>query len=265
MSSDEGFVFFVCILLAIVGWGWYYLHAFSATTIGSLPTRRGILNLTPLLCLVLLFVILKLFASHDVRDDGTYLAFYLLMGAAWVPLAMWLLPLVGLDPRRDAIHRRNPAAVIAVVAAMIGLTLCFAGGNIGDGPGWWVVLFAAVLSTGSLLLLWALVEWVTDLGDAITIDRDIASAVRLGGFLVACGAILGRAVAGDWESAGATVSDFVRIAWPVVLLAFAQVVLQRLLQPAPQRPAPGTLMGGVVPAVVFILIAAVYLVVIGWW
>jgi hypothetical protein len=206
MSSDEGFVFLVCIVLAAVGWGWYYLHTFSATMIGSVPTRRGILNLTPLLCLVLLFIILKLFASHDVRDDGTYLAFYLLMGAAWIPLAMWLLPLVGFDPRRDPIHRRNPAAIIAIVGVMIGLTLCFAGGNIGDGPGWWVVLFAAVLSTGSLLLLWALVEGFTDLSDAITIDRDIASALRLAGFLVACGAILGRAVAGNWVSADETIS-----------------------------------------------------------
>ena len=66
-------MFLGCIVLAALGWGRYYFSILSATTIGSAPVSRGILNLIPPLCLVLLFLVLKLFASHDVRDDVTYL------------------------------------------------------------------------------------------------------------------------------------------------------------------------------------------------
>ena len=69
---------------------------------------------------------------------------------------------------------------------------CFAGGNVGDGPGWWVVVFCAALSTGALFLLWGALQAATDLADSIVIERDGASAVRLAGFLVACGLVLGR-------------------------------------------------------------------------
>ena len=40
------------------------------------------------------------------------------------------------------------AAVPAVVGALVGVTFCYAGGNIGDGPGWWVVVFSAGAGDG---------------------------------------------------------------------------------------------------------------------
>src|SRR4051812_13339427 len=84
---------------------------------------------------------------------------------------------------------------------------CHAGANIGNGPGWWVVIFSAALATGSLLVLWIALADLTPVADAVAIDRDPAAGIRLGGWLAASGLVLGRAVAGDWESAWQTVAE----------------------------------------------------------
>ena len=39
----------------------------------------------------------------------------------------------------------NKAAVFPAAGGFVGVTLIYAGANTGDGPGWWVVLFAAGL------------------------------------------------------------------------------------------------------------------------
>jgi hypothetical protein len=106
--------------------------------------------------------------------------------------------------------------------------LCFAGANIGNGPGWWVVVFSATLSTGGFFLLWAVVEWLTGVSEMVTVERTSGSGLRLGGFLAGAGIVLGRAVAGDWVSAEATVRDFVVVAWFVLPLAAVAVILERL-------------------------------------
>jgi hypothetical protein len=51
----------------------------------------------------------------------------------------------------DATARRKPAQPLEhgnpAAGAILGLTLAFARGNIGNGPGWWVVVFSAGMST----------------------------------------------------------------------------------------------------------------------
>mgnify|MGYP006204508805 CR=1 FL=1 len=97
---------------------------------------------------------------------------------------------------REMAERGNAAAAYAGAGAVVAIALCFAGGNIGDGPGWWVVVFSAALSTGVFYLLWLFFEGQASISDAITIDRDPAVALRIAGFFVGSGLILGRAVAG---------------------------------------------------------------------
>ena len=48
----------------------------------------------------------------------------------------------------------NAAAAMATAGATIGVTLSYAGGNIGDGPGWWVVVFSAAIATAGLFACW---------------------------------------------------------------------------------------------------------------
>ena len=70
-------------------------------------------------------------------------------------LGITALALCDLSARDDVVERSNRAAIPAIAGGLLAITLCFAGGNIGDGPGWWVVMFCGVLSTGTLLLAWS--------------------------------------------------------------------------------------------------------------
>ncbi len=224
-------------------WVPWFRNLQTITPLASGPNLRVPLCVTPFACLLLLFVILRLWSSFDVRNATGYLVFYMLMGAAWLGVATRLLPWFAISARDDVLERGNPAALWTVLGALVGITLCFAGGNIGDGPGWWVVVFCGLLSTGALFgLLWV-VDLLVAVSDAVTADRDPASGIRLGAFLAAEGLVLGRAVAGDWHSAGETIADFVRHGWPAAALALFTVGFQRALAPTAERPQRGAAAG----------------------
>jgi hypothetical protein len=141
---------------------------------------------------------------------------------------------------------------------LVGASCCFAGGNVGNGPGWWVVLFSAGLSTFSLYLLWWLVHCISDLPEKVIVERDLGAGLRAAGFFVASGLILGRAVAGDWISASATLSDFGRMAWPALLLAAVVSVMERCC-PLRINLDSGGFSSGWLPASLYIVAATVVL------
>ncbi len=265
MSGDEIFVGLVCA--AVAGWRWWRWFARVNEPSPMLTERatRWPVNAAPIVAAVALFAVLRFWASADVRDDGRYLAFYLAMGLAWVGIFAAVLPLLGINLRDDAVERANRAASYAAAAAVVALMLCFAGANIGDGPGWWVVVFCAALSTGGLIVLWLLVGEAGRGVEAIVVDRDEASALRLAGFLVASGLVLGRAAAGDWKSAEAAVADFATAAWPLVILAACAIAIDRVARPTPENPRPSPAAAGVIPAAVYVAAAAVYIAMLGPW
>ena len=258
MSGDEVFVLVVSTIMALVVWGTWYVRPTLIVYVGRRPPGRLLLQVAPLMAVMVLWAVLKTASSHDVRDDPRYLAFYLVLGAAWVGLCIRLLALAGISTRDDVLERANGNAAIAVAGAMLGIALCYAGGNIGDGPGWWVVVFAAGLATIALFVAWGLLELLTGVSELVTIDRDAAASLRLAGFLIACGAILGRGVAGDWISAEATVRDFVVVAWPVLLLIAMAVIVERMTRPTPQTPRPSAMTFGLAPALAYVAVAAYY-------
>ena len=258
MSGDEVVVLLVSIVSALGFWGAWYIRPLLVRRLGLRPAGGILLQVSPLVAAVLLWVVLKNAASFDVRDDPTYLAFYLILGAAWVGFFIRSLAVVGISTRDDVVERGNASAAIVVAGAMLSLTLCYAGGNIGDGPGWWVVVFAAGLATLALFVVWLLLELFSGVSDVITVDRDAAAAVRMAGFLIACGMILGRGVAGDWVSTEATVRDFVAVAWPVLLLLTMAVVVERMGRPTKETPRPSVVPFGLVPAASYLLVAVYY-------
>jgi hypothetical protein len=265
MSEGEVVVSVVCVGAAIMAWGlWYYTVA-AVTTFGTSIRLRLPLLVMPVACLILLLWILRDYADEFVRDSNVYQVMYLAMGAAWVGLTARAMPVIGVSARDDALERRNTAAGFAVTGGLLGLTFCFAGANIGDGPGWWVVLFSAALATAGLFAAWAVVESFTHVADAVTIDRDDASGLRLGGFLAASGMLLGRAVAGDWVSVNATWFDFFITAWPVAGLIALHIAMHQVLRPTPQRPHPNALSHGLLPAMLQIAVGLLFLLEFGWW
>jgi hypothetical protein len=58
---------------------------------------------------------------------------FLAGGGAWLTIAMLAMPLLGIDPRGDALERGNRAATLVTCSAMLGAMLCYAGANIGEG------------------------------------------------------------------------------------------------------------------------------------
>ena len=237
-------------------WGnWIYVH--NGLGDPDYPHGRGALPwIIPVVCAGILFSVLRTLSSFDVRDSSLYTFFYMVLGLAWIGLTVRASAFMGISARDDVIERSNGAASVAIAGAMLGVTFAFAGGNVGDGPGWWVVVFAAALATGVLYLLWWGLDTLAHVGDAITIDRDDATALRLAGFLVAAGIVLGHAVAGDWVSTFETVRDFALGGWPALLLFGFALLVERSFGVSPQRPRPPMLAYGFFPAMAYVIAAA---------
>ena len=252
MSGDEVAVLIFSAIVAMVSWGAWYIGPTFVIHVGPRPAGSRLLQSAPILAAALLWVVLRKAASLDVRDDPRYLTFYIVLGAAWVGVWIRFLAMTGISTRDDVVERSNGSAAMAIAGAMLGITLCYAGGNIGNGPGWWVVVFSAGLACVALFAAWMLFETASGISEAVTVDRDPSAGLRLAGFLTACGVILGRGVAGDWVSAEATVRDFGLAAWPVVLLVIAAVVVERVARPTPTTPRPPVVPYGVLPAILYI-------------
>ena len=258
MSAGEMLLWIGSLGGALILWYQWYAPLGSVARLGAGRAGRGLFVTAPILGALVLAVILKTIASFDVVNDLRYLSMYFLLGAVWVGLALRMVPLVGLHPREDVVERGNAAAAPAVAGALLGLTLSFAGGNVGDGPGWWVVIFAAALATFGFFLAWLALELVGGASEAVTVERDAAAGWRLGGFLVAAGLVLGRGVAGDWVSSAATLRDFFAVVWPLVGLVIGAGVIDRAARPSVDRPA-SPITFGALPAALYVAGAAAYL------
>jgi len=234
MSGDEIAVLFISTAIGIWTWLRWYRAAFVKMLIVRNPSRV-IFMAAPIACAAILFIVLRLWAANDVRDSSVYLFFYMVMGVAWVGASCRIFEFVGICPRDDTVERQNMAAAFASAGALIAVTSCLAGANVGNGPGWWVVVFSTLLSTIAFFVLWACFEWATDVSESVTVERDNGAGLRLGGFLCGTGIILGRSVTGDWISAGATVRDFIAVGWPALPLAVAGAVAERSFRPYPSR------------------------------
>lgn len=263
MSGDENLLLFASGIVALACWGVWYLWLLRLPRLGSRGAPRRLLTVVPGVCAVLLYLVLTTAAARDVRDSEVYLTLYLVFGLAWVGIGAHALRLFGLSARDDVIERDNESAALAIGGALVALTLCFAGGNIGDGPGWWVVLFSGLLATGSLGVLWYALDRATAVADQVTIERDPAAGARLAGFLVACGLVLGRAVAGDWVSADATVRDFGAAAWPVLPLLVVAIGVDRAARRTPERPTSALVAQGIAPALLYVGLVLVHVVLLG--
>jgi hypothetical protein len=233
-SGDEVLLLIVSGLIAVgtsIGWLTTLLRPWRLRR--TIP--RSLLVIAPPAAWIGLLAVLRTLTSADVRNEPFYLVQYLLLGIAWCGIAASCLPLIGLSVRDDLAERDNRAAVPGVVGALLGLMACYAGANIGDGPGWWCVVWAAGLATVAWFVAGALVASFARLPERVTVERDEAAGVRLAAFFIACGILCGRGAAGDWSGALATVLEFAA-AWPVVPLLAVAISAERLLRTSPERP-----------------------------
>ncbi len=229
MLEFETIVFVASMFLVIKSWGVWYRDIATVNDFRVAPVLVFLLLTTPLFCGALLLVCLFVLAAATVRGNVLYIAFYLVVGAAWLGGTTLLFPFLGISARDDVLERGNAAAGLAIAGALAGSCLAFVGANTGNGPGVEAVLFSCVLSSALFIGAWFVLERITHISEAITVDRDATAGIRLAGLFIGVGLLSGWSVAGDWVSAEATLRDFVFDAWPAILLALLAVAGEYLL------------------------------------
>jgi len=264
MSGDETFAFIISVVGSIIGWVLWYRMALIKNFTNALPAK-SLLWLWPLIMLSLLTIILLHYSADDVRNDIVYLIMYIVMGAAWIVGGMKCMDMLSISARDDVAERNNPAALAAVLGATTGITLAFAGGNIGNGPGWWVVVISSGIATISLMLSWVFINIIAPVADNIAIDRDTSCGWRMGIVLACIGVIAARGAAGDWVSVNATISDFWIVFWPVVPFLLLISICEKLIKPRVDDRVLDIFVNGIMPSVIYITLTFFYLRHVGWY
>ena len=237
-SGDEFFFFVVAGIVALVATvRWYY---FVSRAKPFRPSKvRPLLALVPPILLVLLTGVLQTLTDPVwVVGRLDYSLLFVAGGIAWMFLGAAAFSLLGVSALDDVLERENEAAAVVVVGGMTGVMLAYAGSNVGNGPTIWTTLLPALVAALALLAAWGALEVLTDTAEAVTVERDPATGVRLGAFLACAGLVLGRAMAGDWYGWGDTFAEFVKLAWPVAAAIPVMVVLHHTVRPTVDRPFP---------------------------
>lgn len=256
---EESEIMLTWLFIFGAAWLWimHYAYLFRVNRMVYQRIDFWLLALVPVGCVVGMWWAIARFGDAYVQEYAIYQLFYALFGATWLFIWKWSLPVLGISLQDDGLQRRNTGAAIALSGAFIGVSAAFVGGNIGDGPGWWIVLLCAVTSTAALLLAWLTLELFTQISETITIDRSLAAGIRLAAFLIVTGVILGRSVSGDWIDMEDFVVSFVTRAWPVLPLIALAVFIERIAKPTVERPQPSTIIYGVFPIVMYVTLAVV--------
>jgi hypothetical protein len=265
MSDDEVFALVVSLAFGLTGAVFWYLRGLRAPWLGASKRSLTVLLLAPLAGLAVLWGILASAAAVEVRTDGRYQFLFVAMGSSWVFLLPRALAFIGVSYRDDALERRNAAAAVALTGAVAGLAVLFAGSNMGEGPSIWNTVATALAATAGLFGIVFVLALSTSLGESIAVERDLATGARFAGLVTASGVVLGRAAAGNWVSTERMIGDLLALGWPVVVLLGFAIVLERALRPRDSDPRPSPFAAGVLPAVVYLALALVYVALLPGW
>jgi uncharacterized membrane protein YjfL (UPF0719 family) len=257
-------IFIVIDIAAVVVLAWSLFGSLAPTHhfVGQWRWRSALLGALGL-SLAAIYCVLTTWASFDVVDSTFYVLGYLSLGVIWISVSSRVLSsFADIRLQQDVRDRNNLAAAVAIGGLQLGSAVAYAGGNIGDGPGFQVVIFSALLSTLTVYGSAWVMALVSDGEERISIDHDLGAAIRLAGVAIATGIVAGRGAAGDWVSAEATLVDFVVVTWPVVLIVMAGVIMERR---SPPSYASINLLESSLFAAVALAVAGAYVYSLGAW
>ncbi|HJZ92071.1 MAG TPA: hypothetical protein VKE40_14445 [Gemmataceae bacterium] len=237
----------VGLFSAAVGLTYWFLWVAAAgeTTLLVRPgLRLAVLALAFLGAIAIVWATLLIAADPAVRDNSWYIVLFLVV--AWLSLAVVTAAgaILGLSALDDAVRKPNPAAVCGIAGLWLGTALCVAGANVGRGDTIGTTLGPLAMAVGAFLVLWGILNAATGILTSVTSDRDVGAGIGLFGLSLAWGLILGRAVAGDWESTARTLEDFGHDGWPVVALLPIAILVERILRPAGSSIGTAVLVAG---------------------
>jgi hypothetical protein len=251
MSGDEVLVGLAAGLVAAAHWGAWLTAAFRTSPLARPRWRQAAAGVALLASLGVVAAALVTGADPQVRSSAGYVLLFLAVAVATLALAAATGAGLGLSMLDDFVRGRNRAAGWAAAGLWLGVGLVNAGANVGRGDTIYTTLGPLALGMATLLALVGLAAAATAGFRAVRLDRDGPAGVRLAGLFVAWGLVLGRAVAGDWESARRTWEDFGAFAWPVLLLLAVGIPVERVLRPTVRRPRTTWPMA-VVPAAAYV-------------
>jgi uncharacterized membrane protein YjfL (UPF0719 family) len=243
-------------------WFIWYVHTWPGNLNKLLrKTAPWLLVLVPLFSAAIIWYVVVYLAASDVVNNIYYILLYFGLGVLWLKVAEYLFRFLGISAENDIVERSNLAALCAYTGGLFGVALCYAGGNIGEGPGPHAVIICAGMATVAYFLVWFILTAFTEIDYTVTVDRDLAAGIRMGAFLLAAGLILGRSVVGNYYSAGATWNDFLAHGWPVIPLLLIAIVFEHFTRPTVERPLPSATLFGGLPAIIYLGSAIFYLLI----
>lgn len=226
---------------------------------------RWIFGVCAVVSLIMVAVALHFWGAEEIRAEPGEVFFLTFAGALWFVVATRLFAWLGLSFHDDVAERGNVAALAALGGALMAVAIIYIGGSIGEGPSYLNNVFCAGLGTAGLFVLWILLELGGKVSMSIAEERDLASGLRLGGFLLAAGLVLGRAAAGNWYSMAATIQDFFHDAWPAAVLCVVALLVERFARPIRHCPFPPWPGYGLLPASIYLVLAGAWLWHLGAW
>src|SRR5437660_1146041 len=202
--------------------------------------------------LMMTAVALHLWGATEIRANAGEVLFLTFGGAVWLTVATKLFPWLGLSFRDDAVERRNIAALAALCGAVTAVAIIYAGGSLGEGPSFMNNFFSATVGTAGWFALWILLESGARVSRSVAEERNLASGLRLGGFLLAIGLMLGRAAAGNWHSEAATIQGIIHDGWPAAVLWGIALLVEWFARPSRRCPFPSWTGFGLLPAFLYL-------------
>lgn len=93
-----------------------------------------LLVLVEVVCVGNMWLVVGTIAASDVLRNSYYIFLYFGLGVAWLKVADFLFGFLGISVEFDVVERGNGAALAAYTGRLLGVTLCYSGGNIGKDP-----------------------------------------------------------------------------------------------------------------------------------
>jgi hypothetical protein len=234
MYFSEGILLIISIVLGIV-----FLFKWYGPILRVKPRKRcggarAALSLIPIISFCVLAAVISTVSAPTVSSPSAegypfWIIYYIIVGFAWILCTKGLIfRCFDLSWQDDVLAKNHTEpALLPVIGAYAGLTMIYAGANIGDGPGWWCVIYAAGTGTAAWLLLGHIVQKATDAFGTVTIGRDLPCAIRMSAYLIAGGAILAHASAGDSITPGTDIINIAACSLTAVPLAILAIFVEK--------------------------------------
>ena len=236
MSDDELFIAVLAVALALTFWGGWRAAATRTNPLARPGRRLAAVVAVVFVALGVVAAALLTGADPQVRGSPGLIVLFLAVAAVTLAGAVVAGAALGLLVLDGFVRGRNLAVGWAAAGLVLATGLVNAGASVGRGDTIYTTLGPLAMGLGALLALGAALAAATGRFRAVRLDRDGPAGVRVGGLFVAWGLILGRAVAGDWESARRTWEDFFAYGWPAVVLLAVAVPVEWRLRPTVERP-----------------------------